>query len=44
MAHEEGCEVFDGSFSDFVIAFMNRLQVMDEADDISPPVPSFEPY
>ncbi|MDH6493425.1 hypothetical protein [Streptomyces sp. SAI-127] len=44
MAHVEGCEVVDGSFSDFVIAFMNRLQVMDEAGDIRPAVPSFEPY
>ncbi|MFK4106957.1 hypothetical protein ACI2L1_44335 [Streptomyces sp. NPDC019531] len=44
MAHEEGCEVFDGQFSDFVIVFMNRLQVMDEAGDIRAAVPSFEPY
>jgi hypothetical protein len=44
MAHEEGCELFDGPFSNFVIAFMNRLQVMDESGNIGPAVPSFEPY
>jgi hypothetical protein len=43
MVHELGCETFDGSFTDFVVAFIERLEFMDEDGAISPAVPSFEP-
>ncbi|WP_146206992.1 SMI1/KNR4 family protein [Streptomyces tirandamycinicus] len=42
MAHEEGCATFDGSFTEFITAFMERLEFMDEDGNIGPAVPSFE--
>ncbi|OIJ94479.1 hypothetical protein BIV25_23105 [Streptomyces sp. MUSC 14] len=42
MAHEEGCETFDGPFADFIVAFMERLEFMDEDGNIRPATPSFE--
>jgi hypothetical protein len=44
MVHEIGCETFDGPFTDFVLAFIERLRFMDENGVIGPAVPSFEPF
>ncbi|MEU9455824.1 SMI1/KNR4 family protein [Streptomyces sp. NPDC048277] len=44
MAHEEGCEVFDGPFTDFILAFVERLEFMDEDGNIGPALPSFEAF
>ena len=44
MVHEIGCETFDGPFTDFVLEFIERLQVIDRNGVISPDVPSFKPF
>ncbi|MEU9107169.1 hypothetical protein AB0D54_23020 [Streptomyces xanthophaeus] len=36
MAHEEGCETFDGPFSDFTLAFVRRLLDVDRYHGIEP--------
>lgn len=36
MAHEEGCETFDGPFSSFVLAFVRRLLDVDQYHGIDP--------
>lgn len=44
MAHEEGCETFDGPFTDFIVAFVEELEFMDEDGNIGPATPSFKPF
>ena len=44
MVHEIGCDTFDGPFTDFVLEFIERLQVIDRNGVISPAVPSFKPF
>ncbi|MFE7189382.1 hypothetical protein [Kitasatospora sp. NPDC057541] len=36
MVHEEGCETFDGSFTDFVLAFVRELSELDRDHGIDP--------
>lgn len=36
MAHEEGCETFDGTFSSFAVAFVRRLLDVDRYHGIEP--------
>ncbi|MFF4900584.1 hypothetical protein [Streptomyces sp. NPDC001068] len=36
MVHEEGCETFDGPFSDFALAFVRRLLEVDRYHGIEP--------
>ncbi|MFP8963226.1 hypothetical protein ACLIYP_22135 [Streptomyces nanhaiensis] len=36
MAHEEGCETFDGPFTGFVLSFVNRLRNVDRYHGIDP--------
>ncbi|MFE4052153.1 hypothetical protein [Streptomyces sp. YIM B13518] len=38
MVHEEGCEIFDGPFSSFALAFVRRLLDVDRYHGIEPEV------